>query len=39
MYHVEQLLYYKNYECRVTHILPNYKRGNNAYMVKFMEYR
>lgn len=39
MFQTGQLLYYKNTECKVTHILENYKRGCNAYLVQFLKYR
>ena len=39
MFQAGQILYYKNYECKVTHILPKYKHGNNAYLVRFIKYR
>jgi hypothetical protein len=39
MFKTGQLLYYNNYECKVTHILPQYKHGNNAYLVRFLRYR
>lgn len=39
MFQTGQLLYYKSYECTITHILPKYKHGNNAYLVKFVRYR
>lgn len=39
MFQAGQLLYYKQYECKVTHILPQYKHGNNAYLVRLIKYR
>lgn len=39
MFKLKQHLYYKNCECTITHILPSYKHGSNAYMVKFRQYR
>lgn len=39
MFKSGQQLYYKNYECTITHILPKYKHNKNAYMVRFIKYR